>query len=101
MVKMVVLYKQPENSELFDEKYFGEHLELNAMTPGIVRSEISRFFDLRGGQTEYYVMAEVYFADRDALLFALKSPESKAAGAQLQSFASGLATFHFAEVIEA
>ncbi|PWI57242.1 EthD family reductase [Sulfoacidibacillus thermotolerans] len=100
MVKMVVLYKQPENRELFDEKYFGEHLELNAKTPGILRTEVSRFFDLRGGEPEYYVMAEIYFENRDALMQALKSPESKAAGAQLQSFAAGLAMFHFAEVLE-
>ncbi len=101
MIKMVVLYRQPENRELFDEKYFNEHLDLNALTPGIVRTEISRFFDLRGADPEYYVMAEIYFSDRETLMQALKSPESKAAGAQLQSFAAGLATFHFAKVLEA
>lgn len=99
-MKMVVLYKRPEDEGAFDGRYFGEHLDLNAKTPGLLRTEVGRFFDLRGNDPEHYLMAELYFEDREALTRALKSPEAKAAGAQLQSFAAGLASFSFVEVVE-
>ncbi|MGZ4110860.1 MAG: EthD family reductase [Tumebacillaceae bacterium] len=59
MVKMIALYKHPEDLEAFNKHYFGTHLELNAKTPGLVKTEINKFFDMRGGETEYYLMAQM------------------------------------------
>ncbi len=100
MVKMIALYKKPEDIEAFNAHYFGTHLELNSKTPGLVKTEVSKFIDLRGGETEYYLMAEMYFESMDTLKASFKTPESKAAGADLQTFANGLVTFWFAEVVE-
>jgi uncharacterized protein (TIGR02118 family) len=100
MVKMIALYKKPEDIEAFNAHYFGTHLELNGKTPGLLKTEVSKFFDMRGGETEYYLMAEMYFESMDTLKASFKTPESKAAGADVQSFAAGLVTFWFAEVVE-
>lgn len=100
MVKMIALYKHPEDLEAFNARYFGTHLELNAKTPGLVKTEINKFIDLRGGETENYLMAEMYFESIDTLKASFKTPESKAAGEDLQSFAGDLVKFWFAEVVE-
>ncbi|MFD2172125.1 EthD family reductase [Tumebacillus lipolyticus] len=100
MVKMIALYKHPEDLEAFNRHYFGTHLELNGKTPGLVRSEVSKFFDLRGGQPEHYLMCAMYFESLDALKASFKTPESREAAADLQSFAEGLVTFAFAEVLD-
>ena len=42
-------------------------------------------------------MAEMYFADKDALKAGMKSPEMAAAGENLDTFAKGLATMSFGE----
>lgn len=100
MVKMIALYKHPEDLDAFNDHYFGTHLELNGKTPGLLRTEVSKFFDLRGGETEHYLMCEMYFESLDTLKASFKTPESKEAGADLQSFAGGLVTFSFAEVVD-
>jgi uncharacterized protein (TIGR02118 family) len=43
------------------------------------------------------LMAEMYFADKDALKAAMRSPEMAAAGENLSSFAEGLVTLAFGE----
>ncbi|PWK05414.1 EthD family reductase [Tumebacillus permanentifrigoris] len=100
MVKMIALYKQPQDLEAFNKHYFGTHLELNAKTPGLLKTEVNKFIDLRGGETEYYLMAQMYFESIDTLKASFKTPESKAAGEDVQSFAGGLVKFWFAEVVE-
>ncbi|TCP56053.1 uncharacterized protein (TIGR02118 family) [Tumebacillus sp. BK434] len=99
MVKMIALYKHPEDLDAFTQHYFGRHLELNGKTPGLIRTEVSKFFDLRGGTPEHYLMCEMYFENLDTLKASFKTPESQAAGADLQSFAGGLVSFSFAEVV--
>jgi len=100
MVKMIALYKQPQDIEQFNEHYFGTHVPLNGKTPGLLRTEVSRFVDLRGGETEYFLMAEMYFESRERLMASFRTPESAAAREDLMSFADGLVTFWFAEVIQ-
>jgi hypothetical protein len=46
------------------------------------------------------MMAEMYFADRDALKTAMKSPEMGAAGDTLNTFAAGLVTLLFGDEAE-
>lgn len=46
---------------------------------------------------EFYLMAEMTFADREALKAAMKSPEMAAAGENLNTFAADLVTLLFGE----
>ncbi len=46
---------------------------------------------------DLYLMAELRFADKDALKTAMRSPEIAAAGANLNEFAGDLGTLLFAE----
>ncbi len=96
MSKLIALYRQPTDPAEFDRHYFQTHLPLIAKTPGLQKTAITRFTRTILGE-EFYLMAEMTFADRDALKAAMKSPEMAAAGENLNSFAAGLVTLLFGE----
>ncbi len=95
-MKLVAIYKQPQDPAAFDEAYFKTHLPLIAKVPGLQKTVVSRFTRSLMGE-KYYLMAEMYFADIDALKAAMKSPEMAAAGENLNTFAEGLVTMAFAD----
>jgi len=99
MFKLVVLYRRPEIPIAEFEQRYAEHLALVARVPGLRRTEVARFAEAPWGASDYFQMAELYFDDRKALDAALHSPEMGAAAQQLRSFAKGLFTMHYAEVM--
>ncbi len=98
-MKLVAIYRQPPDSESFDQAYFGTHLPLLEKVPGLQRTVITRFSRTVMGE-DLYLMAEMYFQDLEALKNGMRSPEMAAAGKNLNSFAEGLTTLLFAEEIE-
>ncbi len=95
-MKLVALYKQPQDPAAFDEAYFKTHLPLIAKVPGLQKTVVTRFTRTLMGEN-FHLMAEMYFADLDALKAAMKSPEMGAAGENLNTFAEGLVTLAFAD----
>ena len=87
MIKYIALYEKPSDPEAFDQKYFDSHLPLVAKTPGLVRAEVAKvqrvFVPGFLGETEPYLVAEMYFESKDAMRTAFGSPEWTAAGANL------------------
>jgi uncharacterized protein (TIGR02118 family) len=75
-IKLVVIYTQPDDPAAFDAHYLDVHMPLVAKLPGLQRSETGTFTAaLDGGEQTYYRMAELYFADQDAMGAAFGSPE--------------------------
>ena len=99
MTKLVALYRTPPDKELFDKMYFEEHLPLVDKMPGLKKTEITRLKSL-GGEEKYYLQAEMYFDDIDALNASMASPEGKAAASNLMSFAKELVIMMIGEVKE-
>ena len=97
MVKFIALYKKPADPAEFDKKYFGEHLPLANKMPGLKKVEISRIVGSPRGESEYYLMAVLYWDNMEAMKAGLASPESKEAGKVLMSFAKDITTMMFAE----
>jgi uncharacterized protein (TIGR02118 family) len=87
MIKYIALYRTPGNVEDFEEKYFNSHKPLIDKVPGLVRQEIARVQRtyLAGflGETEPYLIAELYFESKETMKEALKSSEWQVAGANL------------------
>lgn len=87
MFKFIALYQRPTDPEAFEEQYFASHLPLVERTPGMVRAEVARVNStlVPGflGETELFLMAEIYFESEDAAKAAFASPEWQAAGANL------------------
>jgi len=98
MVKLVAFYRKPADPAAFDQHYRTTHMPLVQRWPGLRRVEVAKITGAVGGESPYYMMAEMYFDDADALRTALRSPEGRAAGDDLQQFAAGLVTMVYAQV---
>lgn len=86
--QLTVLYGRPEDPEAFDEHYLGVHGPLVDKIPGLVRWDTARFSAAAdGGDLTYFRVANLYFADSDALGAGLGSDEGKATAADFQQIA--------------
>jgi uncharacterized protein (TIGR02118 family) len=100
MVKLIALYKKPGNTADFDDHYASVHTPIVKKLPGMKKLEVSKITSAIGGEAKFYLLAEMYFENEDALNAALASPEGKAAGKDLMDFAAGLVQLMIAEVTE-
>src|ERR1700756_1154377 len=98
MVKLIALYKKPADIAAFEKRYFEEHIPIANKMPGLRRVEISKIAGAPMGEAPYYMMAELYFDDMNALKDALMSPEGKESAKNIMSFAKDIITMMFAEV---
>jgi uncharacterized protein (TIGR02118 family) len=81
-VKLVVLYGQPPDADAFDKHYLDVHAALVHKIPGLQRFEGARIAAAAdGGEQTYFRIAELWFADQQALEAALASEEGKATAA--------------------
>jgi len=87
-VKLVVLYTKPDDADAFDKHYLEQHGPLVDALPGLQRWEGATFIAApdRGEET-YHRMAELYFADLDALHAALAADAGKATAADYAQIA--------------
>ena len=100
MVKLIALYKQPENKEQFNDHYYNVHTPLAKAMPGLEKVEVTEMFGSPAGDSKYYLMAELYFKDKKTLFDSMGSAEGKAAAKDLMGFAGPLVTMMFGEVVE-
>lgn len=100
VAKVIALYKQPADPQAFDDKYFNEHIPLAEKIPGLQLIEFSKVNGAPMGEPEFYLMTELYFENMDAVKAGMSSPEGKAAGKNIMSFAGDIVTLMFAEVID-
>ena len=98
MIKMVALFKSPDAVEEFDRHYDEVHSPLMQKVPGLVRMEVTRNLQAFRGEAPYYLMAEMYFEDKESFDAAMASEENRAAGKDLMSFARELVTLLYGEV---
>jgi uncharacterized protein (TIGR02118 family) len=100
MVKFIALYKTPADKAAFDKRYFEQHVPICHKIPGLKRVEISKIVGSPAGQSEYYLICEMYFDNMEAMKAGMASPEGKESGKDVMSFAKDIVTFMFAEVEE-
>lgn len=103
MVKLVALYKKPEDAEAlnsFEQHYFEVHMPLVEKTPGLLKSEVSKIKGMPGMDSKYHLMAEMYYADMDSFNAGMASPEGRAAGKDLMGFAKQYVEMLIGEVKE-
>jgi uncharacterized protein (TIGR02118 family) len=86
--KLVVLYGTPDDPDAFDAHYRDVHVPLVQKVPGLDKFEWATFAAAAdGGELTYHVIAELHFADPDALQTALGTDEGKAAAADFAQIA--------------
>lgn len=99
MVKLIALYKQPEDKEAFDEHYKNVHTPITMKIPGLRKMEVTKIVGSPMGESGYYLLCEMYYDDHESLKAAMRTDESKASGRDLMSFAGKLVTLMIGEEI--
>ena len=100
MVKCIVLYRKPGDVAAFERHYREIHTPLVRKMPGLKRLEIAHMTGSPAGEPKYYMIAELYFDDKDAMMAALNSPEGKAAAKDVMGFAGDILHMMFADTGE-
>lgn len=98
MVKLIAMYKTPSDITEFEKHYYEIHMPLIEKMPGLLRTEVSKISGMPGQESKYHMMAEMYFENMDKLNESMASPEGKAAGKDLMSFAKDYVIMMFGEV---
>jgi uncharacterized protein (TIGR02118 family) len=90
MARLVVMYKNPQDTAAFDKHYFEKHVPLAKKIPGVRKYEVSQGPVVNPmGSANYHLVAILQFDDVAAIQNAFASAEGQAAVADVQSFASG------------
>ena len=80
--KLVVLYGTPDDPASFDAHYRDVHAPLVDKIPGLERWSLAKFVGAAdNGDVPYYQIAELHFADADAIQAAFGSGEGQEAAA--------------------
>ncbi|MDH2412525.1 EthD family reductase [Nocardioides sp. CER19] len=103
--RLTIQYAAPADPAAFDERYEHEHVPLVRAVPGLARFTLSRPRALgpatgSGTDGAPYLVAELWFADAEAMKAAMKSPEMAEAAAHAEGFATPMTRFS-SEVVEA
>jgi len=99
-VKLLALYKKPDDVKEFDEHYFSTHVPLTEKMPGLIKAEYQKITGSPMGKTDYHLLAELTFESMEALQAAMSSDEGKAAAKDLMGFAGNLVNLMFAQPVE-
>jgi uncharacterized protein (TIGR02118 family) len=87
-VKLVVLYTPPADPDAFDRHYLDVHVPLVHKIPGLERAETAKLTAAADrGELPYHRIAELYFADQDALNAGMRTAEGRATAADFQQIA--------------
>ncbi|MFC3039508.1 EthD family reductase [Virgibacillus xinjiangensis] len=100
MVKLIALYKKPENEQAFDEHYQNVHTPITKKIPGLRKMEVTRIVGAPTGESDYYLLCEMYYDDHSSLKQAMKTEESKESAKDLMSFAGDIVTMMIGEEVE-
>src|SRR5690348_4901724 len=87
-VKLVVLYTRPENVDEFEKHYTEQHVPLVHKVPGLLQFDAARFVAAAdNGELSFHRIAELSFADQEALQAGVASEEGQATAADFAAIA--------------
>lgn len=99
MLRLLVLYGQPQDPAEFDRYYRERHIPIAQQMRGLKKWTIGKVAGTPDGSpAPYYYVADLYLEDRAALDALLASPEGQAAVADVPNYATGGVTFLLTEV---
>jgi uncharacterized protein (TIGR02118 family) len=90
MARLVVLYRTPKDPVAFDKYYFETHVPIANKIPGLRKYEVSQGPVMTpDGPSAFHLVATLHFDDLEAIQAAFASAEGRAAGGDVQNFATG------------
>ena len=99
MIKFIVMFRQPENAERFENTY-QDFLALVERIPDIRRRQVVHVKGSPGGAPQYYRILEIYFDSQEIMQAALLSEAGQEAGAELYRLPKDSFELLFADVYE-
>jgi uncharacterized protein (TIGR02118 family) len=99
MVKFMILFRQPADLSAFESSY-NDFLALVERMPDVARRQVISVLGSPQGESPYYRILEVYFAEEGQMRAALLSRAGQEAGGQLLTFPRGSFEAIFADVYE-
>jgi uncharacterized protein (TIGR02118 family) len=98
MVKLIVLFSQPEDASAFEDHWANHHVPLAQQIPNVRQLETAKVTGTPdGSQPPYHRVAELSFDSADEMQAAMGSPEGQQAVGDFQNFATGGVTVLVAE----
>ena len=91
-IKLIALYRRPEDEDTFLAHYENVHAPLVRKTPHLKHLAVNHVIGSPMGEPEYFLVAVMHFPDKVRFDEAMASPENRAAGKDLMSFAKSLVT---------
>ena len=89
MVKVLILFGNPENSGKFDEHFDHTHRELLNSLPEIDQLTVNRIAGVVVGDLPYYVIVEIQFQSEQHMQRTLNSEQGQAMARDYAEFATG------------
>ena len=90
MAELVVMYKTPKDTAAFDKHYFEKHIPLAKKIPGLRKYTVSQGpVATPAGPSGFHLIATLTFDNLAAIQAGFASAEGQAAGADVQTFATG------------
>ena len=77
MARVVTAYRNPRDAAAFDEHYFGTHVPLAQLLPGLRNLEVAQGPGAIENE-EFHLVETCHFDDVDSAEWALASPQGKA-----------------------
>jgi uncharacterized protein (TIGR02118 family) len=100
MIKLIIFFRKPADVDAFEEFYARQYVPATAVMPHVKRSAVSRALGAPRGEPPYHLIQEFSYDTLSDLHQSLNSPEGRAAGSLLMSFAQDLVSIMYAEVWE-
>jgi uncharacterized protein (TIGR02118 family) len=98
MVKLIVLFGQPQDASAFEDHWTSQHVPLVQKIPNVRQVESARVTGTPdGSEPPYHRIAELSFDSVDEMQAAVGAAEGQAAVGDLQNFATGGVTILVAE----
>jgi len=92
-VKLLAMYTRPDDPEAFLAHYRDVHTPLVRKVPGLLKLVVNHIdANMIGGDIPFFLIAEMHFGDEGAFDAAMASPQNRAAGKDVMTFAKGLVT---------
>ena len=88
VARLIVLYRQPEDTAAFDAHYRDVHTPIVRHYPRMRDLRLTRPDGVAGRPPDYYLMAEMDFDSRADLDAALASDPGRESGRDLRNFAT-------------
>lgn len=98
MYKVTILYGTPTDPAAFDDYYRNVHVPIAAKMKGLTAWTLTWVSEQNGEEMPpVHLIAELYAADREAMMAILESPEGQTARDDLENFVTGGVTFLYGD----